>query len=76
MTEDLAEAIALGHEMARRPPIALRLAKEAVLQAHETTLSQGLEYERKLYCMLFATEDQKEGMAAFLEKRKPTFKGK
>ncbi len=71
-----ASALALAEEMATRPPIALRLAKDAVLKAHETTLSEGLEYERKLFYMLFATEDQKEGMSAFIEKRRPTFKGK
>ena len=47
-----------------------------MLKAQETNLSEGLEYERKLFYMLFATEDQKEGMRAFVEKRKPTFKGK
>ena len=57
-------------------PIALRLAKESVLKAFETTLAEGLEYERKLFYMLFATEDQKEGMKAFVEKRPPKFKGK
>ncbi len=70
------EALRVAHEMARKGPIALRLAKEAVLKAQETTLSEGLEYERKLFYMLFATEDQKEGMRAFVEKRKPDFKGK
>ena len=70
------EALRVAHEMARKGPIALRLAKEAVLKAQETTLSEGLEYERKLFYMLFATEDQKEGMRAFVEKRKPQFKGK
>ena len=70
------EALGVAHEMARKGPIALRLAKEAVLKAQETTLSEGLEYERKLFYMLFATEDQKEGMRAFVEKRKPEFKGR
>ena len=46
-----------------------------VYKAHEMSLSDGLEYERKLFYMLFATEDQKEGMKAFIEKRRPTFKG-
>ena len=71
----LTEALRVAHEMATKGPIALRLAKEAVLKAHETTLTEGLEYERKLFYMLFATDDQKEGMRAFLEKRKPEFKG-
>lgn len=70
------EALRIAHEMAKKGPIALRLAKEGVLKAFEMPLSEGLEYERKLFYTLFATEDQKEGMRAFVEKRKPTFKGK
>ena len=70
------EAVRIAQDMAKKGPIALRLAKEAVLKAHETTLTEGLEYERKLFYLLFATEDQKEGMRAFVEKRKPEFKGK
>ncbi len=70
------EALRVAQEMSRKPPLALRLAKEAVLKAHEMSLSDGLEYERKLFYMLFATEDQKEGMRAFVEKRKPEFKGR
>jgi enoyl-CoA hydratase len=70
------EALAVCHELARKSPLALCLAKEAVLKAFETTLSEGLEYERKLFYMLFATEDQKEGMRAFLEKRPAVFVGK
>ncbi|NOS99933.1 MAG: enoyl-CoA hydratase [Phycisphaerales bacterium] len=69
-------ALKLAQEMAGKPPLALRLAKEAVLKAHETTLTEGLEYERKLFYLLFATDDQKEGMTAFVEKRKPQFKGR
>ena len=72
----LAEALRLAQEMAKRPPIALKLAKEAVLAADEMALTQGLEYERRLFYSLFATEDQKEGMKAFMEKRKPTFQGR
>ncbi len=70
------EALRIAHEVAGKPPLALRLAKEAVLKAHEMSLSNGLDYERKLFYMLFATEDQKEGMKAFIEKRRPVFKGK
>ena len=70
------EAMRIAHGMAKKGPIALRLAKESVLKAHETALSEGLEYERKLFYSLFSTEDQKEGMRAFMEKRKPDFKGK
>ncbi len=72
----LAEALRLAHQIAERPPMALKLAKEAVLKADEMTLTEGLEYERKLFYSLFATDDQKEGMKAFLEKRKPTFRGR
>lgn len=70
-----AEALRVCHEMAMKPPLALRLAKDSVRKAHETTLAEGLEYERKLFYLLFATEDQKEGMAAFLEKRAAKFRG-
>lgn len=69
-------ALKLARELAQKPPLALRIAKEAVLKAHESNLSEGLEYERKLFYMLFSTEDQKEGMRSFVEKRKPQFKGK
>lgn len=70
------EALAVCRELCAKSPLALRLAKEAVLKAFETTLSEGLEYERKLFYMLFATADQKEGMRAFLEKRPPVYCGK
>ncbi|MCS7250991.1 MAG: enoyl-CoA hydratase-related protein [Anaerolineae bacterium] len=72
----LDEAIRLAKEIAARPPIAVRLAKEAVNKAFETSLRDGLEYERHLFYFLFATEDQKEGMRAFIEKRKPQWKGR
>jgi enoyl-CoA hydratase len=70
------EAMRLAQDMARKPPVALRLAKDSVLKAHDMSLTDGLEYERKVFFMLFATEDQKEGMRAFMDKRKPQFKGK
>lgn len=70
------EALRICRELCGRPPLALRLAKEAVLKAHELSLSDGLEYERKLFYMLFATDDQKEGMRAFFEKRQPLFAGR
>ena len=57
-------------------PIAAAAAKEAVLKAQDVDLDTGLSYERKLFWGLFATDDQKEGMKAFVEKRKPAFKGK
>ncbi|MHC4989608.1 MAG: enoyl-CoA hydratase-related protein [Planctomycetota bacterium] len=69
------QALRVAKEMAAKGPIALRLAKEAVNKSFEMSLSEGLEYERKLFYMLFDTEDQKEGMRAFMEKRKPSFKG-
>ena len=62
--------------VAKRPPIAARLAKQAVLAADETSLSAGLEQERRLYELAMATEDRVEGMQAFLEKRRPEFKGR
>lgn len=70
------EALAVCNELCTKSPIALRLAKEAVLKAHETSLSEGLEYERKLFYLLFATSDQKEGMRAFVEKRPAVYVGK
>jgi enoyl-CoA hydratase/carnithine racemase len=72
----LEEAMALAGVVAERPPIAARLAKQAVLAAEETTLSAGLESERRLYELAMATEDRVEGMRAFLEKREPEFEGK
>jgi enoyl-CoA hydratase/carnithine racemase len=76
-TEDwLERAIELAWRIAARPPIPARLAKQAVLAAEETALSTGLEHERRLYELAMATEDRVEGMDAFLEKRRPEFKGR
>lgn len=72
----LDEACALAEEVAAMPPLATQLAKEAVLKALDTTLDDGLLFERKNFYLLFSTEDQKEGMSAFVEKRKPDWKGK
>jgi enoyl-CoA hydratase len=72
----LEEAKALAKEIASKPPVAVRLAKEAVLKAFDTTIEGGLEFERKNFYLLFATADQKEGMSAFVEKRKPEWKGR
>lgn len=72
----LDEAMALAQDVAAKAPVATRLAKESVLKAFSTTLEGGMEFERKNFYMLFATEDQKEGMRAFVEKRKPEWKGK
>jgi enoyl-CoA hydratase/carnithine racemase len=74
--EWLEGALALASRIARRPPIAARLAKQAVLVAEEAPLSAGLEHERRLYELSMATEDRIEGMDAFLGKRKPEFKGR
>ncbi len=70
------EALKLAKEVASMSPIAVRLAKEAVLASFNTTLDEGLVMERKNFYLLFASEDQTEGMNAFIEKRKPEFKGK
>jgi enoyl-CoA hydratase/carnithine racemase len=72
----LEEAMELAATVAERPPIAARLAKQAVLTAEETALSPGLEAERRLYELAMATEDRVEGMRAFLEKREPKFGGR
>jgi enoyl-CoA hydratase/carnithine racemase len=74
--EWLEVALALAHTIAEQPPIAARLAKQAVIAAEETALSAGLENERRLYELAMATDDRVEGMKAFLEKREPEFEGK
>lgn len=71
----LDEALALAGEIAERAPLAIRLGKEAVNHAFESFLSDGLADERRAFYFLFASQDQKEGMAAFVEKRKPSWKG-
>lgn len=68
-------AIAFAEEIASRAPIAVRMAKDAVNAAFETTLTEGLAIEKRNFYPLFATEDQKEGMRAFVEKRNPEWKG-
>src|SRR5437588_1193915 len=68
-------AIELARGVAAKPPLALRMAKESVNRALETPLAEGLAAERRSFYFLFATEDQKEGMRAFLEKRRAQFKG-
>jgi enoyl-CoA hydratase len=72
----LREAVALAKEIAQMAPIAAQLAKEAVNRSFETHLEEGLHFERKNFYLAFASEDQKEGMKAFIEKRKPEYKGK
>ena len=69
-------AVAFAEEIASRAPLAVRMAKDAVNAAFETTLAEGLKAEKRNFYPLFSTEDQKEGMKAFIEKRKPNWKGK
>ncbi|HTY11854.1 MAG TPA: enoyl-CoA hydratase-related protein [Bacteroidota bacterium] len=70
------EAKNLAKVIASKPAVAVRLGKEAVLKSFDTTVEGGLEFERKNFYMLFASDDQKEGMKAFVEKRKAEWKGK
>jgi len=70
------ETLRLAREIAALSPIAVQLAKEAVNQSFNSTLNEGLLYERKNFYLAFASEDQKEGMKAFVEKRRPDFKGR
>ncbi|MDR7520825.1 MAG: enoyl-CoA hydratase-related protein [Armatimonadota bacterium] len=72
----LDEAKRLARAIAEKPPVAVRMAKEAVLKAFDTTLEAGLDYERKAFYLLFATEDRTEGIRAFLAKRPPVFQGR
>lgn len=74
MTIEVAKRLA--RQIASKPPLAVRMAKEAVNRALDTPLGEGLAFERKSFYFLFATEDQKEGMHAFLEKRRGEFKGR
>jgi len=67
------EAKQMAKTIAEKPAIAVRLAKEAILKAFDTTMEGGLDYERKLFYLLFASADQKEGMKAFMEKRPPVW---
>jgi enoyl-CoA hydratase len=70
------DALALAAKIARQSPLALRLAKESVNAAFEMSLTDAVAHERRLFYLLFASDDQKEGMAAFLEKRTPDFTGR
>ena len=70
------EAKKLAVQIAQKGPVSIRLAKEAVLKAFETPLDEGLQFERRNFYLLFSTEDMKEGMNAFTEKRSPRFKGR
>lgn len=72
----VSEALALAQQIARRPPLSVRLAKESILNSFETSLETGLEQERKNFYLLFASEDSREGMQAFVDKRNPTWRGR
>jgi enoyl-CoA hydratase/carnithine racemase len=74
--EWLVRALELAQIVASRPPLAVRLAKQAVLAAEESDLAAALEMERRLYELSMATEDRIEGMQAFIEKRRPEFRGR
>ena len=72
----LDEAMTAAQKIAEKSMIAVKAAKEVVNRSYETTLAEGLLFERRVFHSLFATEDQKEGMAAFMEKRQPQFRDK
>jgi Enoyl-CoA hydratase/carnithine racemase len=75
-SETLATAIKMAEGLAKMPPIALEQIKEVALLAEDVPLNAGLMLERKSFQMLFSSEDQKEGMQAFIEKRKPNYQGR
>jgi enoyl-CoA hydratase len=70
------DALAMAAVMASKGPLAIRAAKQAINASYEMALTHGLSLERQLFYLLFASDDQKEGMAAFLEKRPPAFRGR
>jgi len=72
----LEEAKQLAHEIVMKSPLALSLVKQCVLGADETSLSEGVEFERRNFYLMMSSEDKQEGMKAFLEKRQPSYKGK
>ncbi len=72
----MAETLTAAKSIAAMSPITVMMVKESINAAYETSLSDGVKFERRLFHATFATEDQKEGMAAFLEKRKPNFSNK
>src|SRR5579864_8040369 len=70
------EAVRLGKELASKAPVSVRLAKEAITRAFEGRVDDGIEFERKAFYLLFATQDAHEGMHAFVDKRQPTYEGR
>ncbi len=72
----LEEAKLVGREIASKSPLATKMAKQAINKAYELGVTEGIEFERQLFYQLFSTQDKDEGMRAFLEKRKPDFRGK
>lgn len=72
----LQSATQLARDIASKAPLAVRMAKEAINKTYEMSLAEGMNHERHLFYSLFATDDQKEGMQAFVEKRKPQWQGK
>lgn len=70
------EGVRLGKEIAGRAPISVRLAKQAVTRAFEGRVDDGIDFERKAFYLLFATEDAHEGMRAFIDKRQPRYEGR
>lgn len=70
------EAMKLAQQIAAQPPVAARMIKKSVLKAMDSSLLDGMEYERNCFYLLFASEDREEGMKAFVEKRRPKFTGK
>lgn len=72
----LEEATELAREISSMSTLAVQIAKDAIMKSFDTTIEGGLEYERKAFYLLFASDDMKEGMNAFIEKRKPVWKGK
>jgi enoyl-CoA hydratase len=69
-------AVRLGKELAQRPPISVRLAKESITRAFEGRVDDGIDFERKAFYLLFATQDSHEGMHAFIDKRQPSYEGR
>lgn len=74
--ELMAQAKDLARKLASKPPLALRAAKDTINSGSNLSLAEGLEYENKMFAICCGTEDKKEGITAFLEKRKPTFQGR